>query len=34
MNHKDLKMTMGYAKLNDEIKKEGVDKLDFNNYLQ
>lgn len=29
MNHKDLKMTMRYAKLNDEIKKEGVDKLDF-----
>ena len=29
MNHKDLKMTMRYAKLNDGIKKDGVNKLNF-----
>ncbi|MEA2018859.1 MAG: tyrosine-type recombinase/integrase [Campylobacterota bacterium] len=29
MNHKDLTMTMRYAKLNDDIKKEGVNKMDW-----
>jgi site-specific recombinase XerD len=29
MNHKDLKMTMRYAKLNDEIKKDGINRLNF-----
>ena len=29
MNHKDLKMTMRYAKLNDDIKKDSINKLDF-----
>ena len=29
MNHKDLKMTMRYAKLNDNIKKDSINKLDF-----
>jgi len=29
MNHKDLSMTMRYAKLNDKVKKDGVNRLDF-----
>jgi len=29
MNHKDLSMTMRYAKLNDQVKKDGVNRLDF-----
>jgi len=29
MNHADLSMTMRYAKLNDKVKKDGVNRLDF-----
>jgi len=29
MNHKDLEMTMRYAKLNDTVKRDGINKLNF-----